>query len=120
MSLITTVLFDLDGTLLPMNQDQFVRGYFSALAQKMSAYGYEPQKLIDSIFRGTAAMIQNDGRVSNERIFWNTFAEIYGERVWADQGYFDEFYQTEFPKIRAFCGFQEKAAEMVRNIKQLG
>ena len=32
---ITTVLFDLDGTLLPMDQDSFVKGYMKMLAAKM-------------------------------------------------------------------------------------
>ena len=31
---ITTILFDLDGTLLPMGQDEFVRAYFKLLAKK--------------------------------------------------------------------------------------
>lgn len=30
---ITTVLFDLDGTLLPLDQDEFVRQYFRHLAE---------------------------------------------------------------------------------------
>ena len=42
----TTILFDLDGTLLPMDQDEFVKAYFSKLAKKLAPLGYEPQKLI--------------------------------------------------------------------------
>ena len=30
---ITTVLFDLDGTLLPMDQDVFIKDYFGRLAR---------------------------------------------------------------------------------------
>ena len=40
--MITTVLFDLDGTLLPMDQDAFTRGYFKFLAAKLAPHGYEP------------------------------------------------------------------------------
>ena len=29
---LTTVLFDLDGTLLPMDNDEFTKGYFKLLA----------------------------------------------------------------------------------------
>ena len=29
-----TLLFDLDGTLLPMDQEQFVQSYFSRLAAR--------------------------------------------------------------------------------------
>ena len=36
---ITTVLFDLDGTLLPMDQDAFTKGYFKLLAKKLLPYG---------------------------------------------------------------------------------
>ena len=32
---LTTILFDLDGTLLPMDNDEFTRGYFKLLAAKM-------------------------------------------------------------------------------------
>ena len=43
------VLFDLDGTLLPMDQDVFVKYYFGLLAKKLAPYGYEQEKLIKSI-----------------------------------------------------------------------
>ena len=46
---ITTVLFDLDGTLLPMDQDLFVKTYFSGIAKKVAPLGYEPEKLIKTI-----------------------------------------------------------------------
>ena len=35
------VLFDLDGTLLPMVMDEFTGGYFKMLAEKLNPYGYE-------------------------------------------------------------------------------
>ena len=57
---ITTVLFDLDGTLLPMDQDLFTKGYFKLLAAKLAPYGYEPKQLIDAVWAGTAAMLKND------------------------------------------------------------
>lgn len=46
---ITTVLFDLDGTLLPMDQDVFIKDYFGRLARKLAPYGYEPKKLIEAV-----------------------------------------------------------------------
>ncbi len=41
--MLKTILFDLDGTLLPMDQDEFIRDYFQRLAQKVSPLGYEPK-----------------------------------------------------------------------------
>ena len=56
-----TVFFDLDGTLLPMDQDAFVKGYFGLLAAKMKPYGYDPQTLFKSIWKGVEAMVRGDG-----------------------------------------------------------
>ena len=47
---ITTVLFDLDGTLLPMDNDYFTQVYFKLLAGKMAQYGYQPDQLIKAVW----------------------------------------------------------------------
>ena len=62
----TTVLFDLDGTLLPMDQDVFGKAYFGGMAKKMAPYGYDPQRLVKAIWTGTEAMVKNDGSITNE------------------------------------------------------
>ena len=76
---ITTVLFDLDGTLLPMDQDVFAKYYFGLLAARLAPYGYQPEALIAAIWAGTAAMVKNDGTITNEQAFWNDFASRYGD-----------------------------------------
>ena len=117
---ITTVLFDLDGTLLPMDQDIFVKAYFSRLAKKLAPLGYESQALIKNIWLGTAAMVKNDGCEINEKVFWNCFSEFYGKDVLKDIPVFDEFYRNEFQEARDYCGFNPLAAETVTYIKSLG
>ncbi len=117
---IKAVVFDLDGTLLPMDQDRFTKGYFGFLTKKMAAYGYEPQKLIDAIWAGTAAMVKNDGSQSNEAAFWQVFAALYGDSVFKDKPLFDAFYRDEFQDAKAFCGFQPQAAETVKKVRAAG
>ncbi len=68
-----TILFDLDGTLLPMDQDVFVRDYFGHLAKKVAPFGYDAKDLPANLWKGVAAMVMNDGRCSNEEVFWNVF-----------------------------------------------
>ena len=46
---IKAVLFDLDGTLLPMDQDEFITTYFNRISEHMAPYGYEPKELISAI-----------------------------------------------------------------------
>ena len=81
---IKVVLFDLDGTLLPMDQEVFVKGYFMGIGAKLAPFGYEPKALIDAIWAGTIEMIKNDGRRTNEKAFWDYFASIYCEKSLAD------------------------------------
>lgn len=118
--MITAILFDLDGTLLPMDQDLFVKAYFQALAKKLMPHGYEPKALIDAIWGGTAAMIKNDGACLNEEAFWRFFVRIYGERSLEDKPLFEEFYRTEFQNAANSCGFNPKARETVDFLRDTG
>lgn len=118
--MLDTVLFDLDGTLLPMDQDAFVREYFGLLSTKLAGYGYEPQRLIKSIWAGTQAMVRNDGLFTNEQVFWRTFRQIYGPHVMDDMPLFDEFYAGEFGLARKACGFSPCSAEIIGVLKAKG
>ena len=110
---ITTVLFDLDGTLLPMDQEAFTTGYFKLLAKKLAPHGYEPKSLVDAIWAGTAAMVKNDGSCTNEQAFWKKFSAIYGsEKALADQPLFEDFYANEFAAAREYCGFNREPLSM--------
>lgn len=117
---IKVVLFDLDGTLLPMNQDVFVKAYFGLLAKKLAPHGYDPSALIDAIWAGTKAMIKNDGNKTNESVFWDKFAEIFGEKSREDEPIFAEYYETDFDKVQASCGFNKEAADVVAKVKEMG
>lgn len=117
---ITTILFDLDGTLLPMDNAAFTKGYFKLLAARLAPLGYEPEKLVDAVWSGTAAMVKNDGSQNNEAAFWKRFSEIYGEKVLGDLPVFENFYATDFQQAKAMCGFNPKAAEAVRTARDLG
>ena len=117
---LTTILFDLDGTLLPMDNDAFTRGYFRLLAAKLAPHGYNAKQLVDGIWAGTAAMVKNDGSRTNEKAFWDRFSSIFGEAVLEDLPLFEEFYETDFQAAQAFCGFNPDAAATVQAVKTLG
>ena len=117
---IQMVLFDLDGTLLPMDTDEFTGGYFKMLAKKAAPYGYELQSLVKGIWHGTAAMVRNDGCCSNEEAFWKDFANTFGEQALKDKTLFDDFYSNEFQEAKQFCGYNSKAAETVFWIREKG
>ena len=68
--MINTILFDLDGTLLPMDQEEFIKLYFKGLYIKFHET-YDFDVLSKTIWKGTKAMTNNDGKLSNEDVFWN-------------------------------------------------
>ena len=116
-NMLKYVLFDLDGTLLPMDQDVFVRAYFKELVKKIAPLGYEPEKLKNAVWTGMKYMVGNDGTQTNEEVFWKSFRECLGEEILLHRSAFDEFYRNEFNLVQKVCGFTPKAAETVQLIK---
>ena len=90
------ILFDLDGTLLPMDNDLFIKTYLGLLVKKMAPSGYDKDLLVASLWKGTGAMIKNDGSKTNAEVFWSYFAKVFGDRIYADIASFDTFYENEF------------------------
>ena len=117
---IKAILFDLDGTLVPMDQDVFVGDYFKRISTKLAPHGYEPKQFVETIWKGTYAMIKNNSDKCNEEVFWDYAKTVYGEKILADKPLFDEFYEQEFDKVKAVCGFNPQAAETVHKLKELG
>ena len=117
---ITTVLFDLDGTLLPMDMKVFIKAYFGGLARRLAPHGYEPQRLVDAIWQGTAAMGKNNGEVPNEERFWQGFEAAYGKPARQDEELFAAFYREDFDKVRTSCGYTPAAREVIDTVKACG
>jgi len=117
---VKTVLFDLDGTLLPMDQDVFVNAYIKRLAKYMIPYGYDPELLTKGLWMGTGAMVKNDGRETNEDVFFKVFSSFVGKDASKDIALFETFYNTDFQNVRFVCGFDPKAAKTVLKLKERG
>ena len=90
------ILFDLDGTLLPMDNDLFIKTYLGLLVKKMAPSGYDKDLLVSSLWKGTGAMIKNDGSKTNAEVFWSYFEKVFGKRIYSDIATFDTFYENEF------------------------
>lgn len=117
---LSCVLFDLDGTLLPMEEDRFMELYFGSMTKHMAPRGYEPQELVRAIWKGTAAMVRNDGSKTNETAFWDSFAVRFGEAARRDEVHFTRYYEEGFPLVKAACGFDPAARTVVDAIAAMG
>lgn len=118
--MLKAVFFDLDGTLLPMVEEEFKKLYMRLLSEKMKDYGYDPKDLINSLWLGVEKMYQNDGSRTNEEVFWQHFSAIYGKKAIEDKSIFDSFYVNEFARIRQICRPNPYALSAVRHSKEKG
>lgn len=116
--MLKAVFFDLDGTLLPMNEEEFTNEYFKNLYLKVKDRGYDQQELIKVIWAGTKLMYKNDGSKTNEEVFWDYFKSVYGNIN--DKPIFDDFYVNEFKKTKAVCKENPLARAIVEFVKNNG
>lgn len=94
--MLNTLLFDLDGTLLPMDNDEFAKGYLKHLVPRM-VHLIDKDKVIDMIWASTETMVRSeDLQKTNEQVFKEHFLQTSGlaeEDIWP---ILLDFYQGEF------------------------
>lgn len=118
--MIKAVLFDLDGTLLPMDEEYFKKIYFGAVYKKIAYLGYTLDELLKVIWYGTKAMILNDGSQTNEELFWKKFIEVHPDRLEENKENFVDFYSNIFPTLGHTCGYQPLAKDFIKALKDKG
>ena len=118
--MIKYILFDLDGTLLPMDQDKFFSTYFHSLAQHVAHLGYSAKEIGGAIWQSSREMMKNDGSRLNEEIFWESFSAILGDKVLHSKADFDSFYVSEFDKVSAATEPSARVPAVIKELKAKG
>ena len=119
---IKHILFDLDGTLLPMVQDEFVSYYMPLLAKAYIANGVpvEPKPFMEAVWKGYYAMVKNDGSCTNEEAFWKAMEgklPVDGEK---SAKIALEFYGNEFNRASVTTSPTPLANQIVKTAKRKG
>lgn len=66
------ILFDLDGTLCPMELDEFLGGYFKDIARFAAEQGIDGEKFARAFGAGASAMAKREpGGKTNYDVFWD-------------------------------------------------
>ncbi len=120
MRRFNAVLFDLDGTLLPMDMEAFTADYMKRLCAYLAPLGYEPSLVAEAMWHGIGAMVKNDGTRTNEEAFWEVFTKRFGDKALKEKQTLVDFYRSEFPKIQSSCGYTPIAKKAVDAIKRAG
>lgn len=120
MDRIDTVLFDLDGSLLPMDQELFVKLYMGALGKTFAPEGFDPKKMTSAVWKGVEAMMRNDGSMTNRERFFQVFSEEMGRDMEDREPDFVSFYENQFGEAKASTSLQPLAAKTVELLKEKG
>ena len=96
---IRAILFDLDGTLLPQDQNAFIGAYFKGLIKTLLPLGADARALEAAVWHGTGAMIKNDGSKTNERAFFDTFESMCEVDMERFRALADDFYATGYKSL---------------------
>ena len=118
--MIKAILFDLDGTLLPMDLEEFTKGYFGMLAAHMGEHGYSALRVIHGIKSGVVARVTNNGERTNEDRFWDAFSEALDKDVRGEEEYLEEFYREKFDYAKKYTDSLPDAKVVIDGLKSRG
>lgn len=110
----SAILFDLDGTLLPMELKGFANAYFKALAAELTPLGLAPETVLKAVWAGTEAMVRNDGSCPNCDVFWQVFSALTGTSREALEPVCDQFYTAGFHQAKTATSDNPFAREAIR------
>jgi FMN phosphatase YigB (HAD superfamily) len=117
--LLNTIVFDLDGTLLPLDMDNFMHIYFKEMGIAFQDM-IEPKRLVDNVWKATNAMVNNIEYRTNEDVFMENFQTLIEADLDIYKKRFDEFYDQGFLKTKSAVSYMPLIVEAVSLLKQKG
>jgi HAD superfamily hydrolase (TIGR01549 family) len=114
------VFFDLDGTLLPLDMDTFMRGYMKAIVEN-GFYSRISERKGEEIFgRAVVAMALNDGRALNRDVFFDVIAKESGADRDMLIAHMDAFYTGEFLQLKAATRADKHVKQTIEVLREKG
>lgn len=117
--MVKAILFDLDGTLLDVDMDDFLRRYLTKLAAHFSPF-MEPQAFVTHLMASTQAMIENIySDKTNRDVFYEHFSPKLNHPPEIIQPHIDDFYERVFPELKGFIRSHGNTAHIMEAANSL-
>lgn len=117
--MLNTFIFDLDGTLLPLDMDNFMHIYFKEMGIAFHDM-IEPKRLVENVWKATNVMVNNTEYRTNEEVFMEKFKTLIDADLDTYKQRFDEFYDKGFLKTKSAVSYMPLIVEAVELLKQKG
>ncbi|MEG0096612.1 MAG: HAD family hydrolase [Raoultibacter sp.] len=117
------IFFDLDGTLLPLDMDAFMGGYFLSIESFVEEHGLDVVCFTAALRSGIGAMAHNDGMRTNEEMFWRVFLDEIESNTPKEvdwKSLLNEFYEKDFGEIGAGMPLNPLSSVVVETLKEKG
>jgi len=114
-----TILFDLDGTLLHVNIDDFLKEYLHSISSYCSALA-QPKDFVPKLLEATTLMVRNNGKQTNEEVFMQNFLPALGKKYEQVYPLLERFYDEGFPQLERCAKRAENARLVVEEVLARG
>lgn len=116
---MNTIIFDLDGTLLPLNLELFMKIYMNEMS-KVFHDMETPDDIIQKVMASTREMVMNTDHVTNETIFMDDFKKRVSGNIDTYLERFEDFYDEGFMKTKEATCVSEEMIEAISVLKRKG
>lgn len=98
--MLKAVLFDLDGTLLPIDTGAFMEEYLKEIAAAVAPVT-EPNRFLEGLLSSTRAMlVDRNPELTNEQVFWAHFRPLFKDCMEELEPVIEDFYATKFSRLK--------------------
>lgn len=116
---MNTIIFDLDGTLLPLNLELFMKLYFDGMSDAFKDME-SPEEMMKKVMASTREMVMNTDHVTNETIFMDDFKKRVNGNLETYIERFEAFYDDGFMKTKAATTISSEMVEAIGILKEKG
>jgi len=119
---VRAILFDLDGTLLDLDLDGFLKRYFVALDEASAplAAALPPGEFMASLHRAVGRMMEPHPGETNEQAFYRDLLQTTGVDLHEHWPVYERFYREVFPTLAGASGPAAGARTVVTTALDLG
>jgi phosphoglycolate phosphatase-like HAD superfamily hydrolase len=119
--MIKNILFDLDGTLLPVNQDEFVIKVMSVMEDELKKTDLDSTDFLKGMLKGIDTIVkESNGSCTNEELFWTIFNKYSNIEAKKAKDFFVNFYNGAYLLATETVVYNTKIADAVTFLKNKG